>query len=116
MALKQASISFVETIKSSSPLFTVIISRMLIGEMTGFWTNVSLVPIMIGLALCSSFEINFSFFGFLSAILTNLTEWLVKILFKFKRRHIFNKFSLFKACKWFFQSCFYVVKNINTRN
>jgi solute carrier family 35 protein E2 len=76
MALKQATISFVETIKSSSPLFTVVISRYLIGEITGFWTNISLIPIMLGLALCSSFELNFSFFGFIAAILTNSTEWL----------------------------------------
>lgn len=73
MALKQATISFVETVKSSSPLFTVILSRLLIGEITGFWTNVSLIPVMLGLALCSSFELNFSAFGFLAAILTNLT-------------------------------------------
>lgn len=73
MALKQATISFVETVKSSSPIFTVIISRLLIGEITGFWTNLSLLPIMFGLALCSSFELNFSVFGFLAAILTNFT-------------------------------------------
>ena len=82
MALKQAAVSFVETIKSSSPLFTVIISRILIGEVTSFWTNVSLIPIMLGLALCSSFEINFSIFGFIAAILTNLTEWFDILKFK----------------------------------
>ena len=75
MALKQASISFVETIKSSSPIFTVIISHFIIGEITGFWTKISLVPIMLGLALCSSFELNFSIFGFMAAIFTNITEW-----------------------------------------
>lgn len=74
MALKQAAISFVETVKSSSPIFTVIVSRLIIGEITGFWTNVSLFPIMFGLALCSSFEINFSLFGFIAAISTNFTE------------------------------------------
>lgn len=77
VALKQAAISFVETVKSSSPIFTVAISRLLIGEHIGFWTNMTLLPIMLGLTLCSSFEINFSLFGFLAAILTNLTEWYV---------------------------------------
>jgi solute carrier family 35, member E2 len=75
MALKQAAVSFVETVKSSSPIFTVFISKILIGEITGFYTKLTLVPIMLGLALCSSFEINFSFFGFIAAILTNFTEW-----------------------------------------
>ncbi len=75
MALKQATISFVETVKSSSPLFTVVISGTFLGEVTGFWTKTSLLPIMLGLALCSSFELNFSLFGFTAAVLTNLTEW-----------------------------------------
>jgi solute carrier family 35 protein E2 len=53
----------------------VIISRLFIGEVTGFLTNLSLIPIVLGLALCSSFELNFSAFGFFAAVLTNLTEW-----------------------------------------
>lgn len=82
MALKQAAISFVETVKSSSPIFTVIVSRIIIGEITGFWTNISLFPIMLGLTLCSSFEINFSFFGFFAAICTNFTECLQNVFSK----------------------------------
>ncbi|CAF0717269.1 unnamed protein product [Brachionus calyciflorus] len=82
MALKQSTISFVETVKSSSPIFTVIVSKLVIGEITGFWTKISLFPIMLGLALCSSFELNFSFFGFLSAITTNFTECLQNVYSK----------------------------------
>ena len=82
MALKQAAVSFVETVKSSSPLFTVFISQVMIGEVTGWWTRVSLVPVMLGLALCSSFEINFSLFGFVSAIFTNFTECLQNVFSK----------------------------------
>jgi solute carrier family 35 protein E2 len=82
IALKYSSISFVETIKSSSPIFIVILSRLLIGELTGFWTKMSLIPIMVGLGLCSSFEINFSAIGFTATILTNLVEWYVFILKK----------------------------------
>lgn len=82
MALKQATVSFVETIKSSSPIFTVFISQFMIGEVTGLWTKFTLIPIMFGLALCSSFEINFSLFGFMSAILTNFTECLQNVFSK----------------------------------
>jgi solute carrier family 35 protein E2 len=82
MALKQATVSFVETVKSSSPIFTVFISKFMIGEVTGLWTKFTLIPIMLGLALCSSFEINFSLFGFMSAILTNFTECLQNVFSK----------------------------------
>jgi solute carrier family 35 protein E2 len=75
VALKHIAVSFVATIKSSSPLFTVIISRIMLGEKTGHWTKFSMVPITIGLGLCSSFELSFNIFGFLCALGTNVFEW-----------------------------------------
>ena len=75
VALKYIAVSFVATIKSSSPLFTVIISRVILGERTGHWTKFSMVPITIGLALCSSFELSFNLIGFLCALGTNVFEW-----------------------------------------
>jgi solute carrier family 35 protein E2 len=75
IALKYIAVSFVATIKSSSPLFTVIISRIMLGEKTGPWTKFSMVPITIGLCLCSSFELSFNIFGFLCALGTNIFEW-----------------------------------------
>jgi len=75
VALKYIAVSFVATIKSSSPLFTVIISRIILGERTGHWTKFSMVPITIGLGLCSSFELSFNIFGFLCALGTNIFEW-----------------------------------------
>lgn len=75
VALKYIAVSFVATIKASSPLFTVIISRVMLGERTGHWTKFSMVPITIGLALCSSFELSFNIFGFMCALGTNICEW-----------------------------------------
>jgi solute carrier family 35 protein E2 len=75
VALKYIAVSFVATIKASSPLFTVLISRIMLGEKTGHWTKFSMVPITIGLALCSSFELSFNIFGFLCALGTNVFEW-----------------------------------------
>jgi solute carrier family 35, member E2 len=75
VALKYIAVSFVATIKSSSPLFTVIISRLILGERTGHWTKFSMVPITIGLSLCSSFELSFNVIGFLCALGTNVFEW-----------------------------------------
>ena len=75
VALKYIAVSFVATIKSSSPLFTVMISRVILGEKTGHWTKFSMLPITIGLGLCSSFELSFNIFGFLCALGTNVCEW-----------------------------------------
>lgn len=47
----------------------------ILGEQTGFFVSLSLVPIMVGLALCSSNEISFNIPGFIAALATNFTEW-----------------------------------------
>ena len=75
VALDYVAVSFTETIKSSAPLFTVLISRCLLGENTGLYVNLSLLPVMSGLALCSANELSFDLRGFIAAMLTNLTEW-----------------------------------------
>jgi len=45
------------------------------GEKTGLYVNLSLIPIMSGLALCSATELSFNIEGFIASILTNLSEW-----------------------------------------
>lgn len=46
----------------------------IVGEQTGLYVNLSLVPVMTGLALCSINEVSFDMTGFLAAMATNLTE------------------------------------------
>ncbi|XP_034944969.1 solute carrier family 35 member E2A-like [Chelonus insularis] len=82
IALNYVAVSFTETIKSSAPLFTVLISRYLLGERTGLYVNLSLIPVMGGLALCSVNEISFDFKGFIAAMATNLTECLQNVYSK----------------------------------
>ncbi|WAR14493.1 S35E2-like protein [Mya arenaria] len=74
VALKFVAVSFTETVKSSAPIFTVGISYMMLGEYTGLFTMMSLVPIMFGLGLCSTYELSFNIEGFLAALATNITE------------------------------------------
>ncbi|XP_078615406.1 solute carrier family 35 member E2A-like [Branchiostoma floridae x Branchiostoma japonicum] len=74
LALKNVAASFVETIKSTAPMFTVLITWMMLREKTGFWVSLSLIPIMGGLALCSSSELSFNTIGFMAAISTNIVE------------------------------------------
>uniref|UniRef100_A0A1B6KKG7 Sugar phosphate transporter domain-containing protein n=1 Tax=Graphocephala atropunctata TaxID=36148 RepID=A0A1B6KKG7_9HEMI len=82
VSLNYVAVSFTETIKSSAPIFTVIISRLLLGEHTGLYVNLSLIPVMGGLALCSINELSFDFRGFLAAMATNLTECLQNVYSK----------------------------------
>ena len=74
-ALKFVEVSFTETIKSSAPIFTVLIAFVFTGERTGLLTQLSLIPIMTGLALCCAYEFRFSFYGLFFALGTNFSEW-----------------------------------------
>ncbi|PIO05283.1 hypothetical protein AB205_0140150 [Aquarana catesbeiana] len=60
VSLKNVAVSFAETVKSSAPIFTVIMSRLILGEYTGMMVNLSLLPVMGGLALCTATEISFN--------------------------------------------------------
>ncbi|RZF32103.1 hypothetical protein LSTR_LSTR003966 [Laodelphax striatellus] len=82
VSLNYVAVSFTETIKSSAPLFTVVISRFLLGEHTGLYVNLSLIPVMGGLALCSANELSFNLKGFIAALATNVTECLQNVYSK----------------------------------
>uniref|UniRef100_T1JJI0 5' exonuclease Apollo n=1 Tax=Strigamia maritima TaxID=126957 RepID=T1JJI0_STRMM len=82
LALKFVAVSFTETIKSSAPIFTVIISWLVLGERTVFLVNLSLVPVMGGLALCTVNEGSYNIQGFLAAMGTNLVECLQNVYSK----------------------------------
>ncbi|KAI0243358.1 Solute carrier family 35 member E2A [Lamellibrachia satsuma] len=76
VSIKFVPVSFTETVKSSAPIFTVVISGALLGEKNGMYVLGSLVPIMAGLALCSAYELRFNMQGFSAALATNLAECL----------------------------------------
>lgn len=82
VALKFVAVSFTETVKSSAPIFTVGISYMMMREHTGLFTILSLLPIMFGLGLCSTYELSFNIEGFIAALATNLTECLQNVYSK----------------------------------
>ncbi|XP_006642142.2 solute carrier family 35 member E2B [Lepisosteus oculatus] len=82
VSLKNIAVSFAETVKSSAPLFTVIMSRLILGEYTGLWVNLSLFPVMAGLALCTATEISFNMLGFSAALSTNIMDCLQNVFSK----------------------------------
>lgn len=81
-ALWYVPVSFAETVKSTAPVFTVIISRIILGEKTTLLVNLSLVIVMSGLAICSAYELNFTLLGFFIAIATNISECLQNVYSK----------------------------------
>uniref|UniRef100_A0A4W5L351 Solute carrier family 35 member E2B n=1 Tax=Hucho hucho TaxID=62062 RepID=A0A4W5L351_9TELE len=82
VSLKNVAVSFAETVKSSAPIFTVIMSRLILGEYTGMWVNLSLFPVMAGLALCTATEISFNMLGFSAALSTNIMDCLQNVFSK----------------------------------
>jgi len=77
VSFKYVAVSFVETIKSSAPLFTALISYIILKEKNGVFVQLSLIPIMCGLVLCTTYELSFTLVGFAAAIGTNIAEWYV---------------------------------------
>ncbi|KAM4651564.1 solute carrier family 35 member E2B isoform 1-T4 [Discoglossus pictus] len=82
VSLKNVAVSFAETVKSSAPIFTVIMSRLILGEYTGMMVNLSLLPVMAGLALCTATEISFNILGFSAALSTNIMDCLQNVFSK----------------------------------
>ncbi|XP_056278592.1 solute carrier family 35 member E2A-like [Pseudoliparis swirei] len=82
VSLKNVAVSFAETVKSSAPIFTVIMSWLILGEYTGLWVNLSLFPVMAGLALCTATEISFNVLGFSAALSTNVMDCLQNVFSK----------------------------------
>ncbi|XP_004639745.1 solute carrier family 35 member E2 [Octodon degus] len=82
VSLKNVAVSFAETVKSSAPVFTVVMSRMILGEYTGLLVNLSLLPVMGGLALCTATEISFNLLGFSAALSTNIMDCLQNVFSK----------------------------------
>jgi len=61
-------------------MFSVLIGAshgivLLVPPSLGLWVNLSLFPVMAGLALCTATEISFNVLGFSAALSTNVMDW-----------------------------------------
>eukprot|EP01147_Barroeca_monosierra_P005751 gene5751-9012_t len=82
ISLANVAVSFTETIKSSAPFFTVIFSQLILQQSTSWQVNISLVPVMAGLALCSATELSFNTIGFLAAVANNVVDCVQNVFSK----------------------------------
>ena len=82
VALWFAPVSFAETVKSAAPVFTVILSCLVLGEACSLLINLSLVPVVVGLVLCSAFELSFNIQALAASLAANLSECLQNVFSK----------------------------------
>uniref|UniRef100_A0A2P2NFU9 Uncharacterized protein MANES_03G127800 n=1 Tax=Rhizophora mucronata TaxID=61149 RepID=A0A2P2NFU9_RHIMU len=82
VSMSKVAVSFTHIIKSAEPAFSVLVSRLLLGETFSLPVYLSLVPIIGGCALAAVTELNFNMTGFMGAMISNLA---------FVFRNIFSK-------------------------
>ena len=73
LSFAAVAISLTHTVKTLEPAFNVILSKVILGEATPLPVMGALVPIMVGVAMASAAELSFNWYGFLSAMMSNLT-------------------------------------------
>mmetsp|Transcript_16366 Transcript_16366/g.38899 ORF Transcript_16366/g.38899 Transcript_16366/m.38899 type:complete len:422 (+) Transcript_16366:166-1431(+) len=74
VSLRFVAASFTETVKASSPLFTVAAAWLLMGQRTELRVVLTLLPIILGLVIATAGEHSFTWVGFLAALAVNVTE------------------------------------------
>eukprot|EP01121_Diplochlamys_sp_Union-15-3_P022838 TRINITY_DN9848_c0_g1_i1.p1 TRINITY_DN9848_c0_g1~~TRINITY_DN9848_c0_g1_i1.p1 ORF type:complete len:358 (+),score=25.19 TRINITY_DN9848_c0_g1_i1:50-1075(+) len=88
LSLEYVPVSFTHTVKATSPLFTMVISRIVLGTQFSLPLVLSVIPIIFGVSISSFTEIAFNFIGFLTAIgstvLFTCQNIYSKVLFKGK--------------------------------
>ncbi len=70
VSIWKVPVSYAHTIKASMPLFTVMISKVFLGETYSNRTYASLCPIVLGVAIATVTEVSFDLAGLASALLS----------------------------------------------
>eukprot|EP00798_Chlamydomonas_sp_ICE-L_P000829 gene829-2220_t len=88
LSFAAVAISLTHTVKTLEPAFNVIMSRLILGEVTPLPAVLSLVPIIVGVSMASAGEMSFNWLGFLTAMASNLT---------FSFRAVWSKMAMSKT-------------------
>ncbi|KAK9861187.1 hypothetical protein WJX84_001896 [Apatococcus fuscideae] len=73
LSFAAVAISLTHTVKTLEPVFSATLSKLILGTNTPLPVCATLVPIMAGVSLASAAELSFSWMGFTTAMISNLT-------------------------------------------
>eukprot|EP00301_Raphidiophrys_heterophryoidea_P011442 c17553_g1_i1.p1 GENE.c17553_g1_i1~~c17553_g1_i1.p1 ORF type:complete len:400 (+),score=105.57 c17553_g1_i1:86-1201(+) len=82
IALGAGSVSFFQIVKAAEPVFTSVLTSLILRQNFKFSVYLALTPIILGVTLTSFTEANFSWLSFAGAMISNLAAALRAILSK----------------------------------
>lgn len=72
VSYKFSSVSITQVVKAAEPVCSVVLLTLFFGKRYSVWTWLSLFPVVVGVALSSATEINFSMLAFSMAMVSNI--------------------------------------------
>merc|ERR1712127_740592 len=72
IALGAGAVSFAQTVKAAEPVFTCVMSCLVLGTVFKWQVYASLVPIIAGVSIASLKELSFSYKSLFCALLSNV--------------------------------------------